>query len=81
MDDPGYTLQIKHTLTIKPSGFFMRARLRTDEGTSFTERREPEAQRAERHHDAGSGSRKGSGKSMAILFASNSGTRRYTNVP
>ncbi|KAG6115628.1 hypothetical protein E4U14_000756 [Claviceps sp. LM454 group G7] len=81
--DPSYTLEFQETLTIKPSGFFMRASLR--HSMSATELGEALNGRAGtprgRGAASGSASKSGSGeesstegKPLAIFYGSNSGT-------
>ncbi|KAF9872273.1 bifunctional P-450/NADPH-P450 reductase [Colletotrichum karsti] len=88
MDDPDYQLKIHETLTIKPSGFYMRATLR--HGMSPTELEHRLSGRAQPHekssssrtaaqtngHHTDTNGHKSSqgGKPLSIYYGSNSGT-------
>jgi cytochrome P450 / NADPH-cytochrome P450 reductase len=69
MEDPSYRLKIKHTLTVKPLDFFMKARPRTDVTASApVVAVAPLPAAGPPVPDAG-----GTSKRIAVFFASNSG--------
>jgi cytochrome P450/NADPH-cytochrome P450 reductase len=70
MDDPAYALKIKHTLTIKPLDFFMKAKLRADMPTGVPVA--PPTPEAAHPESAASTSNPPNAR-IAIFFASNSG--------
>lgn len=78
LDDPSYNLRLKHTLTIKPNGFYMRAILR--DGLTATELehrlagKEPPKEVQKNGLAAEASSSGGPTKKITILYGSNSGT-------
>ena len=78
LDDPGYELKVKQTLTIKPEGFYMRATLREgltatslqDLLTSSSEDVHASVEEGIRRTDSGLGT----GKPLTIAYGSNTGT-------
>ncbi|KAE8453927.1 hypothetical protein EG329_007703 [Mollisiaceae sp. DMI_Dod_QoI] len=82
LDDPTYKLRIKQTLTIKPTGFKMRATLRHKmeavdlerslRGVMNTSPRP--STNSQRSGDSRAASVKGAAKPMTILYGSNTGT-------
>ncbi|KAI5860380.1 cytochrome P450 [Durotheca rogersii] len=81
LDDPGYSLALKQTLTLKPRGFRMRASLRDGLTASQLENRlagkeiSPASPQGIVRNGSNSATTNGhSGKPMTVLYGSNSGT-------
>ncbi|KAK1961598.1 cytochrome P450 [Colletotrichum sublineola] len=76
MDDPSYTLKVQQTLTIKPEGFKMRARLRHDKKPGDLFRHETVSATRKNATQGGRNTKIDaiSGHPMTILYGSNTGT-------
>lgn len=78
LDDPSYQLKLRQTLTVKPKGFYMHAKLRDgiEVGTlqrSLAGAGQKNPTNSSEHVEVSNGSVK-EGKKMLILYGSNSGT-------
>lgn len=74
-DDPGYTLRIKQTVTVKPDGFFIRAYPRNRSARLYTTPSSAKLPTQLNHAAAASASLDMSGKTpLYVLYGSNSGT-------